>query len=184
MKLQQVINGINVDEMNDLVDRVTSDPELGKFKLRVKNEWVGGTRCRTTIDDFYGMGRQRPHQDIFELQADEPRELLGTDKGPNATEALLYALASCLNTTFICQAVAEGLEIEQLELDIEGNIDLRGFLGIEEEVRRGYTDIHVTVRAKADLPREKLEGLCRLAQKYSPVFDIVTHEVPVTVELE
>lgn len=184
MKVEQILNGLDVEEMKGLLGKMKENPELAKFRFRAKNEWVNGSCCRTTIQGFYGLGAEEKREGPFELTADEPKPLLGTDKGPSATEALLYALASCLNTTFICHAASEGVTIEKLEMDLEGNIDLRGFLGLSDEVRNGYSDIHVTIRVESDAPREKLEHLCQLAQERSPVFDIVTHEVPVTVVLE
>ena len=120
----------------------------------------------------------------FVLESDETEILMGTDKGPNATEALLHALASCLNTTFIYHASARGIKIDKLELSLEGTIDLRGMLGLEEGVRNGFHRIDVTIRIKSDAPPEKLKELCRLAEKHSPVFDIVTNPVPVELKIE
>jgi uncharacterized OsmC-like protein len=97
----------------------------------------------------------------------------------------LHALASCLNTTFVYYAAAQGIKLEELEFQLEGDLDLQGFLGIApHKVRNGFQNIRVICKVKADAPKEKLEELCRLAQMRSPVFDIVTNSVPVSIKLE
>jgi len=96
----------------------------------------------------------------------------------------LAALASCLNATFMFNAAAQGIHIDELQIDLEGSLDLRGFLGISEDVRRGYETIQVTFRVKSDASEEKIKELVELAQKRSPVFDIVTNQTPVSVRVE
>ncbi len=135
-------------------------------------------------DACAGGGEEARHAQAFELHGDEPTELLGDDHGPSATEALLHALAACLNTTFIYHAAARGVEIDELELELEGDLDVRGFTGVSDEVRRGYSGVRVTFRVKSDAPREKTEELVRLARKYSPVHDMVTNPTPVEARLE
>jgi len=180
----KITNNINVTKLFETIDSIKKNPHLAKFKFRAKNEWVDGTHCRTTIKDFYGAGKEDTSRlQSFILQADEPAVLLGTDHGPNATEALLYALTSCLNTTFMYHASAHGVKVEKLEIELEGEIDLRGILGIDEKVRNGFEHIHVTFHVKANAPAEKIEDLVRLAQKRSPVFDCVTHETPIAVTM-
>jgi len=182
---EKVINGVNVNKLHDAIVTCRDNPEMAVFKFRAMNRWVCGGHCSTTIQDFYGLGREdTTRSKPFVLEADEPEALLGEDYGPNATEAVLYALSSCLVTTCIYHAAAHGIKIDQLELDLEGELDLRGFLGISDDIRRGYQNIKAVFRIKSDAPREKLEQAMQMAQKYSPVFDIVTNKVPVTAELQ
>src|SRR5262249_42342435 len=134
--------------------------------------------------DYFGAGeeqasRKQPHQ----LEADEPEILLGHDQGPGASEALLHALASCMGGTFVYYATALGVQIDSMRLHVEGDVDLRGFLGIAEEVRRGFQNIRVIFDVESSAPRENIDELVRLTQKYSPVFDVVSNGVPVTVRL-
>lgn len=172
-------------ELSMSINDMKNNPGLGKYKFRASNKWVNGTHCCTAIKSFCAGGKEdTTRKKAHILEADEPAPLLGQDYGPNATEALLYALASCLNTSFICHATAQGVKIDELEFELEGEIDLNGFFGLDESVRNGYQNINVTCKVTADAPKEKLQELCECAQKRSPVFDIVTHEVPVTVKLE
>jgi uncharacterized OsmC-like protein len=179
------INGVNVDQLIETVDTIQSNPELAKFQFRAHNEWSSGGHSRTSIQGFYGAGqedtsRNRP----FILEGDEPPVLLGTNKAPNAVETVLHALASCLTVGFVYNAAAQGIEIESLKFDMEGDLDLRAFLGISEEVRPGYEDIRLKYQVKSDAPREKIEELCDYVQKTSPVLDLLRNPVPVEVTLQ
>ena len=181
---QTILNGLNTDELSDCLETIGGDHSLGGYQFRAVNKWVNGTQCQTSIRDFIAGGhedtsRQRTH----ELVGDEPIVLLGEDTGPNATEALLHALAACLNTSFIFHATARGIKVEEFELCLEGNIDINGFLGTDSSVRNGFSDIKVTCNVKADASPERIAELLQIAQDRSPVFDCVTHEVPVTVTL-
>jgi uncharacterized OsmC-like protein len=181
---QQIVNGVNVDRLMETVGAVKASPELGMFHFRAQNRWIDGGHNRTVIRDFYGAGREDTSRDTpFVLEVDEPPVLLGENHGVNPVEYVLTALAGCLTTSLVYHAAARGIRIDEVESSLEGDLDLQGFLGISDEVRNGYQDVRVTFRIKADAPRETLEELCRVAQRRSPVFDIVSHPVPVTVRL-
>jgi uncharacterized OsmC-like protein len=179
-----VVNGVNVDQLVTTINAIQADPTLARFQFRAHNEWAGGGRSRTTIQAFYGAGqedtsRSRP----FILEGDEPPVLLGGNAGANAVEAVLHALASCLAVGFIYNAAAQGINVESLSFDLEGDLDLRAFLGLSKDVRPGYEGIRLTYRVKSDAPREKIEELCTYVQQTSPVLDILRNPVPVTVAL-
>ncbi len=180
-----LVNGIDVDAMEDAVELVRENPPAGQFTFRARNRWSYGAHCCTTIQDFTAGGHEdatRPKP--FVMEADEPTILLGEDNAANATEAVLHALASCLNASFVYQAAARGITVEHLELELEGKLDIRGFLGIDESVRNGYQNVHATFRVIADASDEQIRELCEMAQRRSPVFDIVSHGVPVSVGVE
>jgi len=179
-----VVNGVNVDQLIGTVNAIKQDPNLARFTFRASTEWTGGGHSRTKIQSFYGVGtedtsRARP----FVLEGDEPPVLLGQNAGPNAVEAVLHALASCLAVGFVYNAAAQGIHIEQLSFDLEGDLDLQAFLGLSEAVRPGYEGIRLTYRVKADAPRAKLEDLCNYVQRTSPVLDIIRNPVPVFISL-
>jgi uncharacterized OsmC-like protein len=180
-----LVNGVNVDQLVGTINAIKANPDLARFKFRAETEWVDGGHSRTEIQSFYGAGqedatRSRP----FVLEGDEPPVLLGANVGPNAVEAVLHALASCLSVGFIYNAAAQGIKVEALDFRLEGNIDLHGFLGLSDKVRPGYEGIRLSYRVKSNAPREKIEELCDYVQKTSPVLDIIRNPVPVTVELE
>jgi len=179
-----VRNGVNVDQLIGTVNAIKDNPDLAHFHFRAANEWVSGGHSRTTIQSFYGAGSEDTSRSgPFILEGDEPPVLLGSNAGPNAVEAVLHALASCLTVGFVYNAAAQGVQVDGLEFDLEGDIDLHGFLGLSEQIRPGYQNIRVSYRVKSDAPREKLEELCEYVQKTSPVLDIIRNPIPVSVTL-
>jgi uncharacterized OsmC-like protein len=169
-------NGIDVNKLNDLIDIIRSNPEVANFKFKADAEWINGRHSRTKIQTSSGK--------LFTLEADEPPILLGTDKAPNPMQAVLHALGSCLIVGFVYNAAARGINVEVVELAIEGDLDIHGFLGISEEVRPGYQNIRISCNVKCDAPRETVEELWEYVQKTSPVMDIVRNEVPVHIAME
>ncbi|MBW7886640.1 MAG: OsmC family protein [Caldilineaceae bacterium] len=178
------LNGVNVDQLVATVNLIQENPALARFQFRAQNEWIDGGHSRTTIQGFYGAGQEdSSRSQPFVLDGDEPAMLLGSNTGPNAVEAVLHALASCLAVGFIYNAAAQGIAVEQLSFDMEGDLDLRAFLGLSQEVRPGFENIRLTYRVKSNAPREKIVELCNYVQKTSPVLDIIRKPVPVTVAL-
>lgn len=177
-------NGVNVDQLLQTIEAVKADPEIARFSFKAKTKWIKGGHCRTEIKGFYGAkaedsSREKP----FVLEGDEPPVLLGENNGPNAVEAVLHALASCLSVGFIYNAAAQGITVRSLEFTTEGNLDLHGFLGLSNTQRPGYENITIRYKVDADAPREKLVELCKYVQRTSPVLDIVRNPVAVNVEM-
>lgn len=181
---KKLVNGIAVDELNATVDAIKEDAGIARFKFRAKNRWLGGTHNRSSINGLYGAYQEHEREKTFTLEKDEPAMLLGSDAGANPVEYALAALLGCLTTTLVCHAAAQGVAIEEIESEIEGDADLRGFLGLDESVRNGLSEIRVSFRIKADASREKLQELVELAQARSGVFDMIRHATPVRVSLK
>jgi uncharacterized OsmC-like protein len=179
-----VINGVNVDELFGTINAIKKAPVIAKFKFRASNEWMGGGHNRTTIRNFYGTQQEHERKEPFVLDADEPPLLLGRDLGPNPVEYALTALAGCVTSAIVYHAAAKGVVIRSMESRLEGDIDLQGFLGIRDDVPRGYKEIRMFVKIDADAPPEKLEEIVQLGPTYSPVFDTITRAVPVKVQME
>jgi uncharacterized OsmC-like protein len=178
----QIRNGVDVDRLFGTLDVVKGQPELGRFQFRAVNRWLGGAHNRSTIKDFYAAGQEDRSRDrAFEVDAGEPSILLGTDTGPNPAEYLLHALAACLTTSLVYSAAARGIELEEVESTIEGDLDARGALGLSDEVRNGFEEIRVHFKVKGNAPAEKLQQIVARAQERSVVFDSITHGVPVQV---
>ena len=179
-----VVNGVDVDKLFGTIDAIKDDPSIAKFNFRIRNKWFNGGENHSTVTDFYGAKEVHPHLEPFELIADEPPLLLSGDKGPNPVEYALTALAGCLTSSLIYHAAAKGIEIKGVESRLEGDIDLRGFLGLSEEVKVGYENIRVYFKVDADVSDEEKEELIRMAQKYSPVFNTISNATPVTAQLD
>jgi uncharacterized OsmC-like protein len=138
----------------------------------------------STTEGFWGAGQEHSRSKPFVLEADEPPVLLGKDIGANPVEHLLHALASCLTTSMIYHAAARGIQVDEVESSLEGDLDLRGFLKLDKNVRNGYQGIRVNFKIKADVPDEKLLELSQLGPEHSPVFDSLTNGVRVSVTAE
>jgi len=178
-----IINGVNVTELREKISAIEKQPKLAKFRFKANNTWLEGGHNQTVIDDFYGTCQTHQRAQPFTIDKDEPPVLLGMDKGANPVEYVLAALAGCLTTSLVYHAAARGYQIDEVESQFEGDLDLRGFLGMSDEVRNGYEGIKVTFHIKGDIPEKVKQELIQVAQQRSPVFDIVTHGVPVTVAL-
>jgi uncharacterized OsmC-like protein len=180
--LDRVRNGVDTAQMYGTLDAIKSDPSLARFQFRVQNRWIDGAHNRSIIQGFYGAGQEDGSRaQAFSLDAGEPAVLLGVDTGPNPAEALLHALAACLTTSLVYVAAARKVRLTEVESTLEGDMDVRGCLGISEEVRSGFDRIRVTFKVKGDAPPEKLREVVERAQARSVVFDIVSHGVPVEV---
>ncbi|MEJ2183650.1 MAG: OsmC family protein [Nitrospirota bacterium] len=175
-----VVNGVDVGAVQKTVETLKGKPELGRSRFHIKNRWIKGGHNQTTITDFFAAGQDIAHEHPFTLDADEPAVLAGTDKGPNPVEHLLNALAGCVTTSMVYHAAIRGIVIEELQSELEGDIDLRGFLGIEKNVRNGYQNIRVKFKVKSDAKPDKLKALC----KFSPTYDVITHGTSVDIEVE
>jgi uncharacterized OsmC-like protein len=174
------INGVNVEQLGANISAIQDNTGLAKFQFRATNTWINGGHNRTMIKDFYGVGKEdTTRTEPFVFDADEPPVLLGEDQGANPVEFVLHALAACLTTSMVYHAAAQGIRIDSVESRLEGDLDLRGFLGLSQEVRPGYQNLRVHFTVKSDAPAEKLRELT----KYSPVYDIVSNPVPVAISV-
>jgi uncharacterized OsmC-like protein len=178
--MSTVINGVDVERLGQTVQAVQQNPSLGTSQFRAVNRWISGGHNRSMIKGFYGAGQEdTTRTKPFVLDADEPPVLLGKDQGANPVEFVLHALAACLTTSLVYHAAARGIQIESIESRLEGDLDLQGFLGLSEQVRRGYQQVRASFTIKSDASAEQLETL----MKFSPVFDIVSNPVPVSIRI-
>ncbi|HXK59879.1 MAG TPA: OsmC family protein [Acidobacteriota bacterium] len=177
------INGVDVPTLFATINVVREQPELAKFQFRVSNRWIRGTNSRSRIESFSGAGGEHMHARPFEYDADHPQVLVGSDQGPTPVEFLLHALAACLTSGIGNIASARGVELTEVESTVTGNMDLRGILGLSDEVRNGYENIRVEFRIKGNAPPEKLREIVEQSRARSAVFDIVTNGVPVQINV-
>lgn len=178
-----VVNGVNVDDMMNTINAINDDTAIAAFKFRANNHWVRGGENRTTVNDYDGAKQKFARDSTFVINADEPPVLLGNDTGANPVEILLAALAGCMTTGLVYHAAAKGIRLNKVESEFEGDIDLRGFLGLDESVRNGYEEIRVKFRVEGDATDDQLRELVEISKQRSPVFDIVTNKIPVKVEM-
>ena len=176
------VNGVDTHTLFATIDAVKAQPELARFQFRASNRWISGTHNQTVINGYYGAGQDFTREADHRYDADHPPVLTGTDQGPTPVEFLLHALAACLTSGLANIAAARGVPLAEVTSTVEGDIDLRGILGLDPEVRNGFQNIRVTFALRGDAPPEKLQALVTQSRARSAVFDMLTHGVPVTVE--
>lgn len=180
-KEMTMMNGVDVAALGETIQAIETNKELAKFEFRAKNQWMGGGHNQTCVQDFYGACQEDTQRtQPFVMDADEPPVLLGQDTGANPVEYLLTALASCMTTSMAYHAAARGIEIKGLESKLEGAIDLRGFLGMTKDVRKGYQKIRVCFKVKSHADAQMLKA-CAM---FSPVLDVVSNGTPVEIDVQ
>lgn len=177
------INGVDVPTLFATLDAVKGAPEAARFQFRAVNRWASGTHSRTTIHGFFGTGQELEHRQEHVVEADHPEVLVGKDMAPTPVEYLLHGLAACLTAGVGNIASARGIELTQVESRLEGDIDLRGLLGLSDEVRNGFERIRVSFHLAGDASDDDLRAVVEQSRARSAVFDVLTNGVPVEIEI-
>ncbi|MGD9884393.1 MAG: OsmC family protein, partial [Reyranella sp.] len=176
-------NGLDLAQMSGTLDAIRAQPALAQFRFRASNRWIGGGENRSTIRDFYGCGGEDTSRTAaFEFTNGEPPVLLGCNEGANPVEFLLHALAGCVTTTTVLHATARGITIRSLSTELEGDIDLQGLLGMDDQVPAGYREIRIRMTIDADCSDAELDDLLAFAHGHSPVCTTVCRPVPVKLQ--
>jgi uncharacterized OsmC-like protein len=175
------LNGVDTPNLFATINVVKENPGLAKFQFRAKNKWVSGTHSRGTIDTFSGAGGEHSHTQTFTMEADHPAVLVGADHAPLPVEIVLYGLAACITGGIANIAAARGVKLDEVEATIAGDMDIRGILGLSDEVRNGYENIRLDITIKGDAPDDKLRQIVEQSKARSAVFDIITNKVPVAI---
>jgi uncharacterized OsmC-like protein len=160
------VNGIDVAALRRTASAVQADPRQGLTRWSVATTWMGGARSDTRVTAFE-IGGKRVAKD-FTIPADEPLELCGTNRFANPQELLLAALNACMTVGYVAACALEGITIRELRIETSGDIDLRGFLGLDASVKPGYDELAVTVYLKADATPAQLEHVHDVVCRTSP----------------
>jgi len=178
------LNGVDTPTLFATINAVKAQPELAQFQFRATNRWVRGTYSRSRIESFSGAGGEHRHTGAVEFPADHPAVLVGADNAPTPVEFLLHAIAACITSGIGNIAAARGVTLTEVESTVEGDIDLRGILGLSNQVRNGYERMRVDFRIKGDASPEKLQEIVAQATARSAVFDVLTRGTTVDVTAE
>lgn len=171
-----IINGWDTEAMEHAVEDVRRTPEAGRLTWRSRVVWDGGFGLDVRTQEIEQMGEVITRR--FTFRGDHPPELLGGNTGPTAVETLLAALGACMAGTFAAQATARGVEIDDLEVDVQARIDLNGFFGLAD-VSPGLSDVTLEFRVGCDADQTTLDEILAATRDHSPVHDSLTRPVPV-----
>ena len=169
--MSDIRNGVDVDKLEEIINALKSDPVKAQVKFQAETKWINCAYSKTKIRNFT-------------VEGDEPISYLGSNRVPNPVETILAALGSCLVIGFAYNAAARGINLESLDISLEGNLDLRGFLGISDNVRPGYQNIKIVCKVRSDASLDKLEELFKHVQRTSPALDIIRNAEPITITIE
>jgi uncharacterized OsmC-like protein len=174
-------NGVNVAALIAAREALTDAPQAAQFKWRAACEWKNGTHSHSSVEGFYGLGQEQQRKTTFTFDADHPEVFASEDKGATPVEYVLVGLASCLTAGIAAVAQHRNIQLRSVTATIEGDMDLQGILGIDNDVRNGFGGIKVSYKIDADAKPEDIEALVAQSQKRSAVYDIVTNPTNVTV---
>jgi len=180
---REPLNGVNTPTLFATINAVKDNPPLAKFTFRASNRWISGTCNESRVEVFSGAGGEHTHKAEFPTVADHPNVLVGEDRGPLPVEFLLYGLVACITSGIGNIAAARGVTLTSVESRIEGDLDLRGILGLSDEVRNGFQRLRVTFDIAGDAPPEKLRQLVEQSRARSAVYDVLTNGVPVDITI-
>ena len=178
-----VDNGVNVEFLLTARDMLTQQPEGAKFKWRASCKWVNGTHSHSEVKSYFGLGEEQSHKTTYGFDADHPELFQSEDNGITPVEYVLVGLASCLTAGIAAVAQNREIQLKSVEATLEGDMDVRGILGIDSDVRNGFSGIKVTYNIDADASPEDIKALVAQSQKRSAVYDIITNPTNVKVEV-
>ena len=181
-KVPVPLNGVSTPALFATIDVVKNQPQLAAFQFRAKGEWLDGTHMRTTMSEYSGAGAEHSHKAAYTAEADHPAVLCGQDSAPAPVEYVLHALAACLTAGIANIASARGVRLRAVTSSLEGNMDLRGILGLSKDVRNGFSAMRVGIKIEGDAPEAKLREIVQQACARSAVLDILSNGVPISIE--
>ena len=160
------VNGIDLGALGEVVEGIEQDATLAKAGFEVTTRWAGQTRSESTVEAFTLGGERIERQ--HKIVADEPCQLLGTDSAPNPQELLMAAFNACIMVGYVAGASTRGIRLDSIEIRTRGTLDLRGFLGLRDDVAPGYEAIDYDVAIKGDGTPQQFEEIHQTVMKTSP----------------
>jgi uncharacterized OsmC-like protein len=179
----RVDNGVNVDHLLGAKKAMTEMPAAAQFQFRAGCQWINGTHSTCSVSSFFGVGEERSHRQEYTVDTDHPEVFASQDNGPTPPELLLMGLAGCLTAGIAAVATHRSIKLHSVRATVTGEMDVRGILGIDTDIRNGFSSIAVQYQIEGDAPRSDLEAVVAQSQKRSAVYDIITNPTNVTVEL-
>jgi uncharacterized OsmC-like protein len=175
------VNGLDLAALSHVVETVEKDPAKARVGFDVTTRWAGQTRTETTVEGVTVGGQHIARSHV--IAADEPTGLLGGDSAPNPQELLMAALNACITVGYVAGASLRGITLESLEIRTRGELDLRGFLGLSDDVPPGYEALDYEVRIKGNGTREQFEEIHQTVLKTSPNYFNISNPIRVNATL-
>lgn len=178
-----VSNGVNTEALIGARGAFEQMPEAAAFTFRSTCEWMEGTHNSNMINGYFGLGQDHERKQTYRIESDHPEVFAAADRAPTPPEIVLAALASCLSGGVAAVAQHRGIQLNQMRAIVEGDMDVRGILGMNPDVRNGFSAIRVRFEIDADATEDEIAALVAQSQKRSAVFDILTNPTNVRVSV-
>jgi len=178
-----VNNGVNVDALLGARTALTDAPEAANFNWRATCEWRNGTHSTSEVDGFFGLGAEQKHRTTYSFDVDHPEIFASEDNGATPVEYVLVGLAGCLTAGVAAVAQMREIQLNSVVATVEGAMDVRGILGMDTDVRNGFSSIKVSYKIDADATPDEIKALVAQSQKRSAVYDVITNPTDVRVEV-
>ena len=174
-----VQNGVDVEALLGARTAMETTPELGQFTWRARAKWAGGTHTSIEMDGFYGLQEEQTRGRVHTIASDHPEHFSAEDHAATPVEIVLAALAGCLGAGVASVAQHRGIQLHSVEASVEGDMDMAGIMGIDPDVRNGFSAIRIDFQIDADATQDEIAALVAQSQKRSAVFDIITNPTSV-----
>lgn len=176
------LNGVNTQILNTVYDSMRNRPEMAKVTFSVESEWNGSFSITSSSKDFRIGGQSIERNTEYRMQYDFPNQISGEGRGPTVCEYCMGSLAACLTQTIVAHATSRGIEIDSININVEGDVDLRGFTGISNDVRPGAQQFRVNMNIKSNTAsKEQINELHEIGKRFSPAFDTLTNGTSVVL---
>ncbi|MDX1556574.1 MAG: OsmC family protein [Xanthomonadales bacterium] len=177
-------NGVNIQALLEAREALTEMPAAAQFQWRASSEWVNGTHTRSTVEKFFGLGEEQSHKSVFSYDTDHPEVFASEDHGSTPVELVLVGLSGCIGAGIATVAANREIKLNSVKTTVEADMDLAGILGIDADVRNGFSGIKVKYEIDADASEDDIKAIVAQSQKRSAVFDIVTNPTEVEVDVK
>lgn len=177
------LNGVSIEAILGAREALSEAPAAASFQWRAESTWVDGTYIETKVERFFGLGEEQKHVQVFTYGTDHPEVFASEDRGSTPAEMLLVALAGCLGAGIATVAANRRIQLRSVKAAVTGDMDIQGILGIDREVRNGFTEITVSYEIDADASPEEIEALVTQSQRRSAVYDAVSNPTSIKVEV-
>ena len=179
-----IFNGVDTQKLSTVFSSLQNQPEMAKVSFSVTSKWNGGFSVGVTASKGFHTGGQNIERNTdYNAQYDFPAQLSGEGRGPTVCEGCMGALAACLTQTMVAHATSRGIQLDSIDIDVEGDVDMRGITGISTNVRPGAQQFRVNMNLKSSTAsKEQLDELREIGKRFSPAFDTLTNGTSVVVE--
>ncbi|MFQ3595361.1 MAG: OsmC family protein [Sphingomonadaceae bacterium] len=177
---ETTVNGIDTEALGAMVAAIRADDGEANVQFRVRSDWQGQTRSRATVEGYRLGGRDIARR--FAIDIDEPFELCGANTQANPQEMLMAAVNACMMVGYVANCALRGIRLSSLSIEMEGELDLKGFLGLAS-VNPGYDQLRYTVRIAGDGTPEQFREVHEAVMATSPNFHNMARAIAMKADL-